>query len=540
MPRRLLIAILLLIAAPLAILGWTSVRSMRNDAVVAKQQLETLFQQRLREGQQPLLAVFDRYQRHLTERLADDATDRLRALRDLERYDPIVRCCLLIQPNGQMVHPSPPLTQQPSDLNQFAAVASLAASRSMPDAIHERNRQSTDTSKDDEYKIEPQQALTIKPMWQSWFMNQGMQIVLWIPQSDGSVAGVLLERSRWVADVISVLPQSQTRETASQRLNRQTLGYSTLIDEQQRTVYRWGESLPADMDAIAEVDAFPPLASWKFRYHGDIHSLIPKATHNAIVWSSAATMVVLVSIGTYVVSATRRQMNLARDQVSFAGHVSHELRTPLTNIRLYADLAKRDVADLQDASLQQQLRSRLDVISHESERLGGLVSGVLDFMRGDNSDRRLHRQELVADELLDEIIASFAPSFDAAGIEVDRQRGAGNTISIDPDILRIIVVNLLGNVEKYASSGRYVLVHSSLADGCLYVRVRDHGPGIAHRHRRFVFKPFTRLSHAIDAPSGTGIGLSIALAAAKRSGGDLTIESCTPPGTCFLVKLPID
>jgi len=102
-------------------------------------------------------------------------------------------------------------------------------------------------------------------------------------------------------------------------------------------------------------------------------------------------MTVLVSVGAYVVSATRRQMKLAKDQVSFAGHVSHELRTPLTNIRLYADLAKRDVADLQDDSLQQKLGSRLDVIALESARLSGLVSGVLDFMRGDTGQRHSHR-----------------------------------------------------------------------------------------------------------------------------------------------------
>ena len=159
-------------------------------------------------------------------------------------------------------------------------------------------------------------------------------------------------------------------------------------------------------------------------------------------------------------------------------------------------------------------------------------------MRSDNGQRRSRRQEIVPDELLDDIIASFEPSFDAANIKIDRQRGASIAAQVDPDILRIIMVNLLSNVEKYAATGGYCSVQSSLADGYLLIRVRDRGPGIAHRHRRYVFKPFTRLNNAIEAPSGTGIGLSIALAAAKRTDGDLLIESCTAPGTCFLVKLP--
>lgn len=532
MPRSLLAASLLIIAAPLAILGWTSVRSLQSESIAARQQIDSLFQQRLRESQQPLVALFDEYQRHLADRFSGDVVERLQSLRTLERTDPIVRSCLLVQRNGQMSHPSVPLTQQPKDLNHYAALASLAAS-------HPAFSSEVDASASKSQSVGVSSASAGKPIWQSWYMNQGMQLVLWFPQSDGSVAGVLLERSRWIADMIAILPPSQGSIAISKNDTRLTGGYSTLVDEQQQVVYRWGESMAAEMEPISEIHALAPIANWRFRYHGNLSALLLNHASSAILWSSIATSTVLLSLAAYVLTAMRRQMRLAQDQVSFAGHVSHELRTPLTNIRLYADLAAQDLAGLGDPSLQRSIASRLDVISQESERLSGLVSGVLDFMRGDHRSQPIHRSAVVPDELLDEIIESFAPSFNAAGILVTRERGAGHVVRIDGDILRIVMVNLLGNVEKYAACGGRVMIQSAMAQDKLAVRIRDYGPGVAPRHRGYVFKPFTRLNHAIEAPSGTGIGLSIALAAAKRHGGNLVIESCPAPGTCFLLTLAV-
>jgi len=70
------------------------------------------------------------------------------------------------------------------------------------------------------------------------------------------------------------------------------------------------------------------------------------------------------------------------------------------------------------------------------------------------------------------------------------------------------------------------------------VRVSDHGPGIAPRQHKNVFKAFRRLDDTISAPSGTGIGLTIARRVARRHGGDVIIVA-TPKGVCFEVKIRV-
>ncbi len=531
MPRRLLLAILLLIAAPLVLLGWTSVRGMRNENLIAKQGLTQLLEQRLSESEPALRGVVERYARDLSQRLTSlSGAKLLDALRELDRSEPIVRSTMLVQSSGTLVHPTEPLSDDLAQRNRYAALLSLAASRP---ALS----QATDSPAIKGIQVG-------LPQWQPWFMDQGLQLVLWIPRENEVVVGILLERSRWIADLIAVSPQSRSsssgdRASRATALTNDATGYSELVDEQQRTIYRWGDSTAADLPSLAAVFVGAPLANWKLSYHGDLATLAPNASSATIWLPLLATLVVFAALGAYVLSSTQRQMRLARDQVSFAGQVSHELRTPLTNIRLYADLAKSDIESLSAAADRQKLLPRLEVIAQESERLGGLVSGVLEFMRGDHSAAILQPREIELGATIDQIIEPFLPGFAAAGIECQHQTGGTVLVCIDPDILRIVLVNLLGNVEKYAAQGKYVNVESKVQNEQVIVRVCDRGPGIASKYRRHVFEPFTRLDNSTSAPSGTGIGLPIALAAAKRHGGDLVIKSPLGVGVCFELTLPI-
>ncbi len=542
MPRRLLLAILMLIAAPMVILGWLSVRSLKSEEVIAKQRLISVFEQQLITQQLPLKELLEGYKQRLAAEVAGlEGEDLLNIVRKLERDDPVVKGCVLVTANGPVAHPSQPLSDDPKDLNRYAALVALAANR--PTFLrNEKGTMSSSRRQSSALEMTPSALAneSIDPVWQTWFRDQGMQLVLWFPQMDGDALGIVLERSRWIADVIGALPTTPSIDSSLSKNVPLSPGYSEIVDEQQKAIYRWGNRGDGDLPLIAEASAGVPLSNWALHYHGDVTQLLPNQASTVVLWSVIATSAVFVAIGAYVVTSMQRQMKLASDQVSFAGQVSHELRTPLTNIRLYVDLAKSDLADSESEALTSIVTPRLEVISQECERLTDLVSGVLDFVRGDQAAKRLRLRAGIADEWIDKILEPFIPGFAASGIKVERIREASQSIVLDEDILRIVLVNLLGNVDKYAASGKYVLIRSSIENNKLMVRVRDHGPGIPIRYRRHIFKPFTRLNHAIEAPSGTGIGLSIAQSAAKRHGGSLVLEPCAPPGACFLLSLPLD
>ena len=258
-----------------------------------------------------------------------------------------------------------------------------------------------------------------------------------------------------------------------------------------------------------------------------------------IVLSLLGIGIVLLALGGYVLTSVQRQMRTARDRVSFAGQVSHELRTPLTNIRLYAELAESDVDGLSETELAESIKRRLGVIDSESRRLGRLVSGVLEMIRDDSKHRPPHLVPANPDALIEQTLEQFAPCLRNAKIAVHKNLSASATVMMDADIFEMVLVNLLSNVEKYAAAGEYLQVDSQITNGKLLVQVTDRGQGIAGRYKRSIFRPFFRLDDSVNAPSGTGIGLTIALRAARRHGGSLTLLP-TEEGACFELQIPVE
>ncbi len=87
---------------------------------------------------------------------------------------------------------------------------------------------------------------------------------------------------------------------------------------------------------------------------------------------------------------------------------------------------------------------------------------------------------------------------------------------IDRSVVEQVLVNLIGNAEKYAASGKYLCVETKGDDRYFEILVSDRGPGIPTRMREQVFKPFVRMTDRLEDPAGTGIGLTIARELARR------------------------
>ncbi len=539
MPRRLLLALLALVAAPLALLGWVSATSMRQQRQFAEQQLQSLLTSRLNEINRSLEAVLDDHARSLAVKL--NVTDKVsEKLRDLKLSDPLVREGILVSANGVLVYPARPVADDPDDIALYAALRGLINGRPdrEPADADESNQDAADArlaTAANRAARSPEAATAVgTPQWQVWYMDEGSQLILWVARSDGSTIGVLLERVRWVADMTAALPDSSAVQFASREA---TPGFTALVDEAQQIVYRWGDEGQCSDPPLAMIRLSPPLSTWQLEYHSPA-PIIPPAQSTALYASLAGIGVVLLALGGFVLTSVGRQMRTARNRVSFAGQVSHELRTPLTNIRLYAELAESDLSNLPDGKSREKLAQRLKVIDSESRRLGRLVSGVLEMIRDDRKQRGPKISNVNPDEIIDQTLQQFAPSFASAGIVVHRDAGADRKVDLDADILEMVLVNLLSNVEKYAAGGKRVDVESRLNESALVVSVSDFGPGIPRRKHRAVFRAFSRLDDSVSAPSGTGIGLTIARSAARRHGGDLRLTP-SEQGTRFELTLPV-
>lgn len=262
--------------------------------------------------------------------------------------------------------------------------------------------------------------------------------------------------------------------------------------------------------------------------------VVVRQEHDTATLAIAGILACILTLtGLILFIQQRRALQLAEERVSFVNRVSHELGTPLTNVALNLDLAT-EATEINPAETQK----RLGIVTEEIERLARLVANVLTFSRRERRTLELRPQPCVPDEVIEKTIASFRPSLRRHQIEVEWQAAAERCVRLDPDALGQIVGNLVSNIEKYATEGRWLGIESRLEDDWLTIEIADAGSGIPAANRQRIFQPFERVHRKVnEGSSGTGLGLTIARELADRMGGSLELLDCEK-GTRFHLRLP--
>ncbi|MFN3192262.1 MAG: sensor histidine kinase [Aureliella sp.] len=405
--------------------------------------------------------------------------------------------------------------------------------------------------------------------WVTWYHRRGMVLGYWWNQRDQRRAMVALPRARWMADIVAALPDSAQylKKAADGSASVEEAAVSgqlagdilsdciwQLVDVEGKAIYQWGNAETDLFDRIqsgepnAELAVSPPLEGWRLRAFASESAYARLAGDDLEfpIWLAVAGITLSMLVGGLVVSFNlNRQFRLAESRVSFVNQVSHELRTPLTNIRMYADLlareieadcpAERDEAHRGDGDLGAQ-RRKIEIIQAESDRLSRLIGNVLQFARIGRSKAESNHVVQSLDAMVEEVVATFAPRFEEADFRIVLDLRTPNPRRMDTDAVEQILVNLIGNAEKYAMDGKQLSISTRGDEQNVLIDVVDNGPGIPRRLAKKVFLPFERGSNRIDAPAGTGIGLSIVKDLAVRHGGDCELLPATQ-GAAFRCRL---
>ena len=129
--------------------------------------------------------------------------------------------------------------------------------------------------------------------------------------------------------------------------------------------------------------------------------------------------------------------------------------------------------------------------------------------------------------------------------EAADQDGASLSLSLPPSLMlwcdralvRIAITNLVSNACRYSPAHTTVVLKIELVDGFVHVLVQDQGPGIADSEKAHLFKRFFRGQHAQHL-QGTGLGLYLVQAIAKRHGGSVSVRNLPDRGCEFCLRLP--
>ena len=221
-----------------------------------------------------------------------------------------------------------------------------------------------------------------------------------------------------------------------------------------------------------------------------------------------------------------------RQRRELIANVSHELRTPISALQAVLENLVDGVAAADPATLSTALA--------QTERLGRLVTELLDLSRIDAGAQPLKLAVLQVEPLLADVVAEAGVMAVAAGRDVrldafTRQDAA--TIVADRERLCQVLVNLLDNATRHSPPGGTVTAIAYRTGAGVTIDVCDEGPGIAPADRARIFERFTRGERATGG--GTGLGLAIARWAMDLHGG--TIAAVDPPdgrGCCIRMTLP--
>lgn len=214
--------------------------------------------------------------------------------------------------------------------------------------------------------------------------------------------------------------------------------------------------------------------------------------------------------------------------------VSHELRTPLTAIAGFTELLAMGLR----GPISEEQRTDIERIHRAYEHMARVVDDLLSYnkvsggrMTFDVCDTELNGQL----QLVLELVAR-----DAAGhgvrLSID-EAPRDAIIHADPERVRQILVNLLGNAVKFTPPGGAVSVRTRVKRREVVIEVEDTGRGIPERERERIFEPFVRLEEDRNV-AGSGLGLAISREMAREMGGDLSVESELGVGSCFTLRLP--
>ena len=214
----------------------------------------------------------------------------------------------------------------------------------------------------------------------------------------------------------------------------------------------------------------------------------------------------------------------------FFSTVSHDIRTPLNSIIGFSEMLQLGIED------PEEREKALDAIVTSAQTLLELINDVLDLSKLESGKMELHPVPTDIASLVGKVTASFEVAASRTSVQLQAKVEKMPLLKLDPQRIRQILFNLIGNAVKFTAKG-FITVRASYDNGTFILSVADTGRGISQENIGKLMSPYVQLQEH-DSTKGTGLGLAICKQLSKQMKGTLELESTLGRGSTFTLRIP--
>lgn len=231
-----------------------------------------------------------------------------------------------------------------------------------------------------------------------------------------------------------------------------------------------------------------------------------------------------------------KAIEASRAKSTFLASMSHEIRTPVSAIMGFLELMSTG------NRTPQENKESIQLAWSTAQSLIGVIGDVLDMEKIESGKFALAPEWADPEALIEAAIHNFT------GLAIQKklrltmqcQFTKGEALWLDPQAIRQILANLIGNAIKFTHEGGVEVIADTQAldagETRLTLRVKDSGVGISDQEQQNLFQPFSQAKSG-KQHNGSGLGLAICRELVERMGGEIQLASQPGVGTTITVTL---
>lgn len=382
--------------------------------------------------------------------------------------------------------------------------------------------------------------LTIVHSKPGFFTKEHLDLV----QTIGNLAGVAISNARLFMRLERTQQRYQTLFEASNDMLIIT-DWDGRVIETNRAVEQFTDYHPQNSSNAKIIDFHKP----DYSKLGTGFSILKKTDfvtyeselinpgHDSIVVEVKVGKVIIgkQSVLQWILRDITERKQLANMQEDLFSMVYHDIRSPLSNIVSSLDILAHQLHKDQDPSV----KTILSVAQRSTERIMRLVNSLLDIRKIESGQSIIHSDIDSPKQIVMDAIEISRPLAAVKHIVLEtHSQGKIADISVDKDMIRRVLINLLDNSIKFSPSDRNIDVNLREESGSVFFCIEDNGPGIPHEQLDNIFIKFTRLK-TNTITHGFGLGLAFCKLAVEAHGGKIWAESREGKGSRFIFTIPV-